>query len=258
MLLAHNADPCLQAADGETALHRAAGAGHLELCKLLVAAGSGSVLEVRDCFGGTPLTRAVSANNLAVVELLHTQHGSDLFVQQRSGVTLMHAAALADPPLIEYLIRNGLDVNAATSTAVTPVCVAVEENNVAAVQTLLEHGASTAVVNNDGDSLLTLATKLGNASIIDVILRHSKQPAVGVNARSATGVTVLHLAVMNDHTEVAAVLLRYGAALNACNANRLAPLLAAVMFASAQCIQLLLDAGAELQRLVQLCCILLQ
>eukprot|EP00953_Heterococcus_sp_UTEX-ZZ885_P040176 20553-Heterococcus_DN1.PRE.2 len=226
----------------------AARAGRTDVCKLLLEASGGTGSDVKDVHGCTPPSEAVGANHLAVVELLHARFGCDLLTRDANGVTLLHVAAMrAGPPMLEYLICNGLDINAVTNeAAVTPLLIAVQKGNAAAVQTLLEHGASTAVANNGGDSLLIHAVKLGNASIVDVILNHSKQPAVKVNTRSATGDTALHLAVTNDHTEVIAVLLRYGAALNVLNADRVAPLLAAVMFASAQCIKLLLDAGAEL------------
>jgi ankyrin repeat protein len=247
LLLAHNADNCLRTANGSSALHSAARAGSVEMCELLITAGSGSLLHVRDCHGCTPLTQAVKSGSVAVVELVHVQHGCDVMTREPNGATLLHVAAAAGvPPVLEYLIRSGLDVNAVTDHAVTPVSVAVYRNNIAAVQTLLEHGASTALADDCGDSLLVHAVKLGNANIVEVILRHSEQPAVDVNARIATGDTALHLAVANNHTEVAAVLLRSGAAVNAQNTDRVTPLLAAVMLASVQCIQLLLNAGAEL------------
>jgi ankyrin repeat protein len=174
MLLAHNADPCLKTADGVTALHRAARAGSLEMCKLLFEASSGSVLDVRDRLGSTPLTEAVSSNRLAVVELLHTQYGFDAFTSAKNGATLLHAAAeAAEPPMLEYLIRSGLDINAVTDHAVTPVSLAVYRDRIAAVQTLLEHGASTDLADVSGDSLLVHAVKLGIANIVEVILNHS-------------------------------------------------------------------------------------
>jgi uncharacterized protein len=246
MLLAHNCDPWQKTATGRVALHTAASRGHVDVCKLLLEA-DGSEADVRDSLNCTPLAQAVRNGHLAVVELLHAEHGCDVMMRDPTGVTLLHvAAAAAEPPLLEYLIRSGVDVNARTVRAVTAVSMAVQTKNTAAVQTLLEHGASTALANDGGDSLLIHAVKLGNASIVDVILNHSKQPAVEANARSATGDTVLHFAAFHDHTEVAAVLLRHGAAVDGrANGGRTALIVAAAC-ASTQCVQLLLDAGADI------------
>jgi uncharacterized protein len=69
---------------------------------------------------------------------------------------------------------------------------------------------------------------------------------VEANARSAAGEPVLHFAVANDHTEVAAVLLRHGAAVDGCADGGRTALNVAAACASTQCVQLLLDAGADI------------
>jgi uncharacterized protein len=246
MLLTHNCDPWQRTATGRIALHTAASRGHIDVCKLLLETDS-SKADVRDSHDCTPLAEAVRNGHLAVVELLHALHGCDVMMRDPKGVTLLHvAAAAAEPPLLEYLIRSGVDVNAVTVRAVTAVSIAVQTNNTAAVQTLLEHGASTALANDGGDSLLIHAVKLGNASIVDVILSHSKQPAVEANARSATGDTVLHFAAFHDHTEVATALLRHGAAVDGCTNGGRTALIVAAACASTQCVQLLRDAGADI------------
>jgi ankyrin repeat protein len=246
MLLAHNCDPWQKTAAGRTALHTAARKGCLDACKLLLNA-AGSEPDVRDSHDCTPLAEAVRKGHLAVVELLHAQYGCDLMMRDPYGVTLLHvAAAAAKPPLLEYLIRSGLDVNALTARAATPVSYAVEKGNTAAVQTLLEHGASTAVANIGGDSLLVHAVKIGNASVVEVILSRSKQPAVEAISYYVAVNTVLHLAVRNGHTEVAAVLLRHGAAVHARAEDGATPLLLAAAYASTHLVQLLLDAGADI------------
>jgi ankyrin repeat protein len=246
MLLAHNCDPWQKTAKGRTALHTAARKGCLDVCKLFSDA-AGSEPDVRDSNDCTPLAEAVRMGHLAVVKLLHAQHGCDVMMQGLHGVTLLHVAAGADkPPMLEYLIRSGVDVNAATSTAVTPVRVAVQKQHAAAVKTLLEQGASTAAVHAGGESLLSCAIMLGNAKIVEVILSQCKQLAVELNARNADLHTVLHEAALYNRTEAAAVLLRFGAAVDARAAYVTTPLMAAARYASTDLVQLLLDPGAEI------------
>jgi ankyrin repeat protein len=246
MLLAHNCDPWQKTATGRTALHTAARKGCLDVCKLLLDA-AGSEPDVRDAYNCTPLSEAVRNGHLAVVELLHAQHGCDVMMRDPKGVTLLHVAAGADkPPMLEYLIRSGVDVNAAMLTAVTPVRVAVQTNNTAAVKTLLEFSASTAAVHDGGDSLLGYAVMLGNADIVEVILSQCKQLAVELNARNADLHTVLHEAALFNRTEAAAVLLRFGAAVDAHAAYGTTPLMVAAEHARSDFVQLLLDAGADI------------
>jgi ankyrin repeat protein len=133
-----------------------------------------------------------------------------------------------------------------TVTGVTPVRVAVQQGNTAAVQTLLEHGAKAAAISDGDDTLLVHAVKLGNASIVELIVRYSKQPAVAANTHIATAGTVLHLAACSDKRDVISVLLRHGAAENAREAGGVTPLIVAATCASVQCVQLLLDAGADI------------
>jgi ankyrin repeat protein len=248
MLLAHNCNPWQQTNTGSTALHTAARKGLVDVCKLLLETDR-SKAGVRDSQNCTPLDEACRMGHLAVVELLHAQYGCDLLLPDADGGTLLHAAAgRAKPPLLQYLIRNGLDVNAVEPlTGSTAVCVAAEAGNAAAVQTLLEHGASTAAVNRRGQSLLFASLRRGAAGVVDTLLRHSKQPAVDVNARDAqTGKSALVVALANGVTDTLAVLLKHGADVTATDAAGTAPLILAAICASAQCVQLLLNAGADI------------
>jgi ankyrin repeat protein len=142
ILLLHKANPCLKSAEGKTALHMAARAGRTDVCELLLEASGGAGSDVIDSLGCTPLAEAVSANHLAVVALLHRKHGADLTTTHSKGTLLHRSAIRGQRPLLEYLLRNGLDVNAKQQVAgKTALWVAAEEGNMAAVQTLLDAAA---------------------------------------------------------------------------------------------------------------------
>lgn len=64
LLLRHGADARLQDADGETPLHKAAAAGHVEVCRLLLAAAPGA-MTARDRHGLTPLQRCGKGSGAA-------------------------------------------------------------------------------------------------------------------------------------------------------------------------------------------------
>jgi Ankyrin repeats (3 copies)/Ankyrin repeats (many copies) len=136
ILLQRGADVCLRTPSfGVTALHAAATQGYTDKCKLLLAADR-RVLEVRTRAGRSAMYAAVTEGQLPVVELLHKDYGADLFAVPDDGSTLLHAAVLAKVPsqlILAYLLHNGLDVNAVTNSSQTPVHVAAERGNAAAV-----------------------------------------------------------------------------------------------------------------------------
>eukprot|EP00953_Heterococcus_sp_UTEX-ZZ885_P037182 19119-Heterococcus_DN1.PRE.4 len=241
ILLAHGADPALQTSTGCTALHIAARAGRLECCKLLPQT-AGCEPDLPNFKGFTPLALAVLEGHMQVIELLHKQWRADIFIRVPSGATMLHVAADTDQTLVlEYLLRNGLDVNATNGEVLTAVMIAAKRGNTAAVQMLLEHGASTLIAHSRGRNLLMIAVEAGQAGVVELLLRlHT----VDVNAASVDGHTALHIAASKDCTAAAALLLQYGAAVNTTAVNGATPLLLAAANASAEFVQLLLDAGA--------------
>jgi uncharacterized protein len=215
ILLAHKANPCLQTAEGKTALHSAARAGRIDLCKLLLEACDGRGLDVSDRLGCTPLAEAVRGGHLHVVEMLHKQCGATLNMNSPEDVTVLHLAAeLGQGPILEYLLHNGAHVNAPTrGSRVTPVCIAAIHGNAAAVQILLDHGASNTVVDADGDSLLCAAVRWGHASVVELLLssRNSSQPAGDVNTPAVNGSMPLLVAAVRASAELVQLLLDAGA-----------------------------------------------
>jgi ankyrin repeat protein len=181
LLLAHGADPALQTSMGEAALHIAATEGRADVCRLLLET-NGCDPDVRNCVGVTPLVCAVCLGHLQVVELLQ-QWGADLSFQRSDGGTLLHIATASDASgqraMLEYLLCNGLGVNAATQEGVVPMQIALEGASTAIVQLLLEHGANATAVNNRGHSLLTVAVESGHASMVELLLSkwQHQQPA---------------------------------------------------------------------------------
>jgi ankyrin repeat protein len=247
MLLAHGADPALQTSTGIAALHLAATAGRADVCKMLLEV-NGCEPDVRNCNGITPLARAVYKGHVRVVELLH-QWGADLRFEHPNGETLLHVvAAIGQRPLLEYLVHNGLDVNAAAYNAVNPVSVAVKHGNTEAVRAL-EHGASTYIADKYGYNLLMVAVEAGQTSLVELLLNRvgmQSNQAVDVLATNADDGTALHVAASRDRAEAAVLLLQHGAAVNAPAVNGSTPVLVAAAYSGAELVQLLLDAGAEL------------
>jgi ankyrin repeat protein len=224
--------------------------GRIVLCEMLLAT-EGCEPGICDRNGATPFLRAVQGGHLQVVELLQKQRGVNIFRALPSGATMLHIAAEAGQKLmLEYLQRSGIYVDAVTHEGVTPLLVAAQNGHTAAVQAPLEHGASTAAVNEAGDTLLIAAITRGHTDVVKLLLSSgsSGQPAVDVNATDTAGDTALRVALYLDSYDMVAALLEHGAAVNVTGYSnmRQPPLLVAAATASVQCMQLLLDAGADI------------
>jgi ankyrin repeat protein len=264
LLLQHGADVRLRTpATTMTALHVAARRGYKDKCKLLIEADE-STLELRSCDGKTPIFDAVVAGHLPVVELLHKSYNADIFTVDDDGLTLLHGAVLAETssqPLLAYLLRNGLSVNAVNKATRTPLHAAVDKGNAAAVQILLEHGAAqggvdlvellpdssvqaTAAADGEGLTLLMRAAAHGHTEVAQLLMLRGAN-VLGVNAAC---LTALHYAAYNGKSETLRLLLQHGADMNVSDKHGLTPLIGTAIYGNLQCMQLLLDAGADVSR----------
>jgi ankyrin repeat protein len=144
---------------GATALHLAAGRGHIKAVQILLAAGadpnssSGS--------GETPLQAAAYIGRHDVVKLL-LDHGARVDPREHlSGLTALHRAALGgDPETIKLLLARGSDVNAKESPngrECTALHLAVLVGRKDAVEVLLSKGADISATNSDGQTPLWYA-----------------------------------------------------------------------------------------------------
>ncbi|MBR1671491.1 MAG: ankyrin repeat domain-containing protein, partial [Fretibacterium sp.] len=124
-----------------------------------------------------------------------------------------------------------------------PLHVAAERaSGPALVNWLIKNGASLSAEGLEGLTPLMLAAAYNpDPSVAEALL----QGGASLEARDASGRTPLHLAAaMNDSPRVTALLLRHGAsAASVDNAGR-TPLWLAAARSDAQCVELLLDAGA--------------
>ena len=120
--------------------HVAAGLGDEKTIRKLVS--SGTPVDQRDGFGGTPLLFATISGKHEIFDYLLSKNADPKIVASE-GYTLLHAAAFAkDKALISRLLDLGLDVNARhCEDGITPVDVAHEDDE--AVELLRLHGGKT-------------------------------------------------------------------------------------------------------------------
>uniref|UniRef100_A0A8C6V5H5 E3 ubiquitin-protein ligase MIB1 n=1 Tax=Neogobius melanostomus TaxID=47308 RepID=A0A8C6V5H5_9GOBI len=231
------------------------------------------------CAGHTAMQAASQNGHVDVLKLL-LKHSVDLEAEDKDGDRAVHHAAFGDEgSVIEVLQRGGADLNARNKRRQTPLHIAVNKGHLQVVKTLLdfgchpslqdsegdtplhdaiskkrddmlsvllEAGADVTITNNNGFNALHHAALRGNPSAMRVLLSKLPRPWI-VDEKKDDGYTALHLAALNNHVEVAELLVHQGSAsLDIQNVNQQTALHLAVERQHTQIVRLLVRAEAKL------------
>jgi ankyrin repeat protein len=200
---------------------------------------------------------------------------ADVNIPNKHGLTALHIAVNERNIIaIEALLAHGADIEAVTGNGKRPLYLAVEGEKVEVVECLLSHGA---VPDADVGGLTALheASLRGLASIVRLLISYNSDVNAGsplgdslflaVRGRNADAVqllldagadpeafvheldppTALHLASLNDDTDVMQRLLDAGAKVDPRDIDGATPLFRAVEQVNLDAAQLLLRRGAN-------------
>ncbi len=196
-------------ADGDTALHAAAGCRRgepaaLEIARLLLE--NGAALDARNLSSQTPLLYASYAGFKQVVELFISK-GAAVQYQDTNGRSPLHYAAReGHPELVEVLAKNGANPSLRDSQNRTPLEYAVLRNKTAVVETLMRL-ISFDAKTPEGSMILHTAASLGNEALVKTLLDKGADP----NAADKNGLTALDIARDWGYQSLAALLTAKGA-----------------------------------------------
>jgi len=143
--------------------------------------------------------------------------------------------------VVLLLILTTFDSVLALRAADSALITAVKKSDSAAVQQLLQQGASPNLAGADGTTALHWAVESDNAEMTRVLLK------AGADAKRANryGITPLHLAAVNGNVALMRDLLDAGADANAVLPEGETVLMTAARTGSAESLKLLLDRGAK-------------
>ncbi|CAG0882641.1 unnamed protein product [Cyprideis torosa] len=255
VLLRYNVDLEVEDKDGDRAVHHAAFGDEPGILELL--ARSGADLNARNKRRQTPLHIGVNKGHLGVVRslLLLNCHPS---LQVRMGMCFLCLRSLGNSAEEDIGVRvlffvarrsssdKGIDFCWQDSEGDTPLHDAVSKKRDDMLDLLLEAGADITINNNHGFNVLHHAALRGNPSAMRVLLMKAPRPWI-VDERKDDGYTALHLAALNNHVEVAELLIQVGKAdMNVQNINLQTPLHLAVERQHTQIVRLLVREGCDL------------
>ena len=171
---------------------------------------AGYITSIRAADGISLIDAARNADAAAVRSLLKER--IDVNAASADGTTALHWASYRDNlESADLLIRAGAKVNAANDLGATPLWTASMNGSAAMVRTLLQAGADPNRALLLGETPLMAASRSGNPDVIAQLI----DKGANMNARGPRGQTALMWAVSEQHPEVVKVLLARGADLRA-------------------------------------------
>jgi ankyrin repeat protein len=163
--------------DQSTALHLACEGGHLRTVITLLEAGAH--IEARDAQGFTPLLRATLLSRSAVVETLLARGANANVRDDRKRSALHYAAAVGDPACVRLLLEAGGDAQAVDAWRWTALHFAAAHGRADTLGGLVS-GQNAAYLNARtarGMSALHLAARRGQPVMLQRLLEAGLDPA---------------------------------------------------------------------------------
>ncbi|XP_037498060.1 E3 ubiquitin-protein ligase MIB1 isoform X1 [Rhipicephalus sanguineus] len=258
-------------------LVKAAATGDAQKCEEILKHPEANVNGV---FASHTALQAASQNGHVEVIKILLRHNADVEIEDKDGDRAVHHTAFGDEPsVMELLARAGADLNARNKRRQTPLHIAVNKGHMGVVKTLLDlgchpslqdcegdtplhdaiskkrddmltllldHNADITLTNNNGFNALHHAALRGNPSAMRTLLAKLPRPWI-VDEKKDDGYTALHLAALNNHVEVAELLIHQGHAnMDLQNVNLQTPLHLAVERQHAQIVRHLVREGCNL------------
>uniref|UniRef100_A0A7N6BF60 Euchromatic histone-lysine N-methyltransferase 2 n=1 Tax=Anabas testudineus TaxID=64144 RepID=A0A7N6BF60_ANATE len=222
LMLMEGIDPTYQpdSQNRRSALHAAAQRGLLEICYILIQAGS--QVDAQDKDMRTPLLEAIINNHIEVARYL-IQNGACVYhsVSEDGYTGLHHAAKLGNLEIVKMLLETGqVDVNAQDNGGWTPIIWAAEHKHVDVIKVLLNRGADVTINDKELNVCLHWAAYAGNVDIAELVLN----AGCALSSVNMHGDTPLHIAAREGYLECVTLFLSRGADIDIMNREGDTPL----------------------------------
>ena len=164
---------------------------------------------------------------------------ADVFTDQRV-IELYEAATRGDGARVRTLVSAGVGPNASGRQGVTPLMVAVANQDSGAIALFMEHGANASIPSEEGDSAISLAAGAENPDMLRTLLESNADP----NTKDL-GTPVTFIAMRQQRDDNLRRLLDGGADINATDGTGVPLVVAAARIARFDLVEQLLKRGAD-------------
>ena len=248
ILIKHEANCAAKNITDNTPLHLAAKHGHFDVCQTLIEKNH-SLVHSTSTLGFTPLHEAAVGGHTEIIELL-IENEADIETTDIVGATpLLNSVFKDQEKAFRALLKAGANINAVEenlnnilhAAASTQSKMSFMFNN----KNVLEKIKPLILKTNKAECTpLHKAAQSGNAEVAELLLKHG----AAVEARDKNGFTPLHTAASFNQTKVVDVLLRSGANKEARDSiNMATPLYFPSVAGYMEVVKVLVDSGAGLE-----------
>jgi ankyrin repeat protein len=226
---------------GETALIMAVRKQKYDMAKYLLE--NGADVNAKDRLGNTSLLIAIMYRSSDTMTKMIIDNKADLNVTGGSGNTALLEAIYRNRKMARYLIKKGADVNLMNTQNVTPLIMALKENDTGLAKMLLDKGADVKMKDNHG------RTALINAIINDyespMMVKYLIDAGADVNAKDNSTYTPLMWAAIKNRGKTLQLLINCGADLTIKDKRGRTALKHAEKFSNHRAVSILRDALKE-------------
>jgi ankyrin repeat protein len=154
---------------------------------------------------------------------------------------LLLASSSGQIVVIDWVLRQGADINWKTGENATPIMIAVTNNKVPAVKVLLRYKPDLNTMTIYSETPLLAAVKNGNLEIAELLIRDSAD----INLADKHGASPLHYASIYGSLDITDMLLYYEAKIDSKTNDGTTPLLSAIWSGYRDIADLLIQKGAN-------------
>ncbi|XP_071446354.1 transient receptor potential cation channel subfamily A member 1 [Hetaerina americana] len=235
-------------AEGNVPLHSAVHGGDIKAVELCLRSGAKISMQQHDL--STPVHLACAQGALEIVRLMFSMQPKEkvqcLASCDAQKMTPLHCAAMFDhPDIVEYLVKEGADINALDKEKRSALLLAASRGAWRTVHTLIHLGADIQLRDENQRNTLHLIVMNGGRLEEFAHQVSQGQTEAGLrqllNEKDNTGCSPLHYASREGHIRSLENLIRLGACINLKNNNNESPLHFAARYGRYNSVRQLLD-----------------